>query len=146
MKSKIKPQDFYNFRLLLQEIEYKKGQYKVLDDKLKAPSASNISGMPKDIRRPNRMENLVNQKIEIAKVIDKLILKAKNEKRFLDEVAGMLLPEEKTVIQCRYFYLFDWKEINGLLHGDLEDFDVEEESKYLKRTYSIHKRALRKIQ
>lgn len=59
--------DFYGFRMLIQELVQKTSQYEVMNRKLSAPATSIISSMPKSQNQTNRLEYLLNKRMDLSK-------------------------------------------------------------------------------
>lgn len=137
--------DFYGFRMLIQELEQKTSQYEILEEKLKAPSASFISEMPKSQNHSNRLEYLINKRIELSKSIDRLKIQITNERLKLEKSMDCLSVSERTVLESRYFLLYSWAEITGIIFESFQDFK-ENYDDYLQKTRLIQTSAFKKIE
>lgn len=142
---KITRNDFYGFRMLIQELEQKTSQYNILNDKLSSPGAAFLSSMPKNQNPVNNLEYLLNKRMELGKKIDKLKVKISFEKSRLDEAMECLKVTERTVLESRYFLLYDWKEITGIIFSSFKDLKDNYED-YLQKTRLIQTRAFKKIE
>ncbi len=137
--------DFYAFRLLIQELEQKTSQYKVLQEKLKAPCASFLSGMPKNQNPANRLEYLLNKRLDLSKKIDKLKLQISHERLKLEKAMECLNVSERTVLESRYFLLYSWSEITGIIFDSFRDFK-ENFDGYVQKTRVIQSSAFKKLE
>lgn len=139
-----KRQDFYSFRMLIQELEQKNSQYEMLGQKLKAPTASVITSMPKNQNRSNRLDYFLHKRTELSKKIDGLKVRISEEKADLEAAMEDLKVTERTVLECRYFLLFSWEEITAILFEPLEDFK-EKYEEYVQKTRLIQTMAFKNI-
>lgn len=137
--------DFYAFRMLIQELEQKNSQYELLEEKIKAPSASYISGMPKSQNRNNRIEYLLNKRMELSKKIDKLKIQITEERLKLDNAMNCLNVSERTVLESRYFLLYSWNEITGVIFDSFADFKPNFDN-YVQKTRLIQTSAFKKLE
>lgn len=137
--------DFYAFRMLIQELEQKTSQYNVLQEKLKAPSASFLSGMPKNLNPTNRLEYLLNKRMDLSKKIDKLKVQISQERLKLEESMQCLNVSERTVLESRYFLLYTWSEITTIIFEAFPDIK-ENMDDYVQKTRIIQTRAFKKLE
>lgn len=137
--------DFYGFRMLIQELEQKTSQYKLLEEKIKSPSTSFISGMPKNQNFNNRLEYLLNKRMDLSKKIDKLKVQITEERAKLDNAMECLNVSERTVLESRYFLLYSWSEITGIIFESFQDFKENFDS-YVQKTRLIQTNAFKKLE
>ena len=137
--------DFYGFRMLIQELEQKTSQYEVMNRKLSAPATSIISSMPKSQNQTNRLEYLLNKRMDLSKKIDLLKVKITQERETLDKAMEILNVSERTVLESRYFLLYSWDEIAGVIFESFKDFNENYED-YLQKTRLIQTYAFKKIE
>lgn len=137
--------DFYGFRMLIQELEQKTSQYEVMNRKLSAPATSIISSMPKSQNQTNRLEYLLNKRMDLSKKIDLLKVKITQERETLDKAMEILNVSERTVLESRYFLLYSWDEIAGVIFESFKDFKENYED-YLQKTRRIQTYAFKKIE
>lgn len=137
--------DFYGFRMLIQELEQKTSQYEVMNRKLSAPATSIISSMPKSQNQTNRLEYLLNKRMDLSKKIDLLKVKITQERETLDKAMEILNVSERTVLESRYFLLYSWDEIAGVIFESFKDFKENYED-YLQKTRMIQAYAFKKIE
>ena len=143
--TQITRQDFYGFRMLIQELEQKTSQYEVMSRKLGAPASSIISSMPKGQNPSNRLEYLLNKRIELGKKIDLLKVRITHERCMLDNAMACLNVSERTVLESRYFLIYSWEEITDIIFGSFPDFK-ENREEYLQKTRVIQTSAFKKIE
>lgn len=137
--------DFYGFRMLIQELVQKTSQYEVMNRKLSAPATSIISSMPKSQNQTNRLEYLLNKRMDLSKKIDLLKVKITQERETLDKAMEILNVSERTVLESRYFLLYSWDEIAGVIFESFKDFKENYED-YLQKTRLIQTYAFKKIE
>lgn len=137
--------DFYGFRMLIQELEQKTSQYEVMNRKLSAPATSIISSMPKSQNQTNRLEYLLNKRMDLSKKIDLLKVKITQERETLDKAMEILNVSERTVLESRYFLLYSWDEIAGVIFESFKDFKENYED-YLQKTRLIQTYTFKKIE
>lgn len=137
--------DFYGFRMLIQELEQKTSQYEVMNRKLSAPATSIISSMPKSQNQTNRLEYLLNKRMDLSKKIDLLKVKITQERETLDKAMEILNVSERTVLESRYFLLYSRDEIAGVIFESFKDFKENYED-YLQKTRLIQTYAFKKIE
>lgn len=137
--------DFYKFRMLIQELEQKTTQYKILEDKIKAPATSIITAMPKNQNPANRLEYMLNKRMELSDKINTLKLRISIEKATLDKAMEPLGVSERTVLESRYFLLYSWEEIAGIIFVSYPDLKKHLD-KYVQRVRVIQTNAFKKIE
>ena len=137
--------DFYSFRMLIQELEQKISQYKMREDKIKAPCTSLISGMPKSQHHANRLEYLLNKRMELSDKITTLKLKISIEKAVLDKAMEALTVSERTVLESRYMLLYSWEEITTIIFEAFPDLKKNFDN-YIQKTRLIQTYAFKKIE
>ena len=137
--------DFYGFRMLIQELEQKTSQYEVMNRKLSAPATSIISSMPKSQNQTNRLEYLLNKRMDLSKKIDLLKVMITQERETLDKAMEILNVSERTVLESRYFLLYSRDEIAGVIFESFKDFKENYED-YLQKTRLIQTYAFKKIE
>ncbi len=137
--------DFYGFRMLIQELEQKTSQYEVMNRKLSAPATSIISSMPKSQNQTNRLEYLLNKRMDLSKKNDLLKVKITQERETLDKAMEIWNVSERTVLESRYFLLYSWDEIAGVIFESFKDFKENYED-YLQKTRLIQTYAFKKIE
>lgn len=59
----------------------------------------------------------------------------------LEPFVGQLQPMETLVINLRYMHGAEWPQINRIIYGKADDYEVEID-RYLNKTFKIHGRAL----
>lgn len=145
MANKITRNNFYGFRMLLQELEQKTQQYELLNRKLSAPASAVISALPKSKNTDNRLEYLLNKRMELSKKIDKLKIRIAQEREMLDVAMQCLNVSERTVLESRYFLLYSWTEVTEVIFSLLPDFEENQED-YLQKSRVLQTSAFKKIE
>lgn len=137
--------DFYKFRLDIQELNQKTEQYKLLEEKIKAPATSVISAMPKNQNPDNRLEYLLNQRLVLSKKIANLKIRIASRRVELDAAMHVLNVSERTVIESRYYLLYSWEEIAGIIFESYPDVKKHRD-KYVQKARIIQSSAFKKIE
>lgn len=137
--------DFYGFRMYIQELEQKLSQYQILEEKIKAPTTSVISAMPKNQNSTNRLEYMLNKRMELSQKITKLKHKIASEKSILDAAMECLNVSERTVLESRYFLLYSWEEIAAIIFEAYPDFKKHRDS-YVQKVRIIQSLAFKKME
>lgn len=137
--------DFYKFRLDIQELNQKTEQYKILEEKIKAPATSLISAMPKSQNPDNRLEYLINQRMVLAQKIANLKIRIASSRVELDAAMHVLNVSERTVLESRYYLLYSWEEIAGIIFEAYPDIKKHRD-KYIQKTRIIQSYAFKKLE
>lgn len=137
--------DFYKFRMLIQEFEQKTAQYKLLEDRLKAPSASVITAAPKNQTPVNRLEYLLSRRVDLSDSIRQLKLLITKERKELDAALQMLNICERTVLESRYYLLYSWEEIASIIFEAYPDFKSKKDD-YIQKVRRLQSIAFKKIE
>ena len=138
--------DFYKFRLLIQELEQKSEQYEKLQKKIGAPTSARISDLPKNVWYPNfRLEYMLNKRMEMSDKINTLKLRISIERATLDKAMEPLGISERTVLESRYFLLYSWEEIAGIIFAAYPDFKTKKDD-YIQKVRRIQSLAFKKIE
>ena len=138
--------DFYGFRLLIQELEQKSAQYEEIQKKIGTPASARISDIPKNCLYPNfRIEYMLNKRMELSDKINTLKLRISIEKAILDRAMECLNISERTVLESRYFLLYSWEEIAGIIFAAYPDFKKRKDE-YVQKTRIIQSSAFKKIE
>jgi len=111
--------------------------------RMKSVGAQTVSDMPKGTRTSNdRIADMLAMKEEIELEISSLVQIQKEERAAIGGILKKLKkPDERAVIQMRYFDASDWYGVVDMLFGGKEDF-LDREETYLRRTHKIHGSAL----
>lgn len=137
--------DFYKFRLDIQELNQRTEQYKILEEKIKAPATSLISAMPKSQNPDNRLEYLLNQRIVLSQKIANLKIRIASRRVELDTAMHVLNVSERTVLESRYYLLYSWEEIAGIIFESYPDVKKHRD-KYVQKARVIQTSAFKKIE
>ena len=137
--------DFYKFRLDIQELSQKTEQYKILEDKIKAPATSLISAMPRSQNPINRLEYLLNQRMVLSQKITALKIRITSRRIVLDAAMHVLNVSERTVLESRYYLLYSWEEIAGIIFEAYPDVKKHRD-KYIQKARVIQTSAFKKIE
>lgn len=137
--------DFYKFRLDIQELNQKTEQYKILEDKIKAPSTSLISAMPKSQNPDNRLEYLLNQRMVLSQKIANLKIRIASSRVELDAAMHVLNVSERTVLESRYYLLYSWEEIAKIIFASYPDVKKHLD-RYVQKVRVIQTNAFKKIE
>ena len=97
--------EFYKFRLDIQELNQKTEQYKILEEKIKAPATSLISAMPRNQNPDNRLEYLLNQRMILSQKIANLKIRIASRRVEVDAAMNVLYVSERTVVEIRDYLL-----------------------------------------
>ena len=137
--------DFYKFRLDIQELNQKTEQYKILEDKIKAPATSLISAMPKSQNPDNRLEYLINERMVLSRKIANLKIRIASKRVELDTAMHVLTVSERTVLESRYYLLYSWEEIAGIIFEAYPDIKKHRD-KYVQKSRLIQTFAFKKLE
>lgn len=138
--------DFYTFRLLIQELEQKSEQYEKIQKKISAPTSARISDLPKNVWYPNfRLEYMLNKRMELSDKIKTLKLRISIERATLDKAMEPLGVSERTVLESRYFLLYSWEEIAEIIFASYPDIKKHRD-KYVQKARIIQTSAFKKIE
>ncbi len=137
--------DFYKFRLDIQELNQKTEQYKILEEKIKAPATSLISAMPKSQNPDNRLEYLINERMVLSRKIANLKIRIASRRVELDAAMHVLNVSERTVLESRYYLLYSWEEIAGIIFEAYPDIKKHRD-KYIQKTRIIQSYAFKKLE
>lgn len=137
--------DFYKFRLDIQELNQKTEQYKILEDKIKAPTKSFISAIPRGQTLYNRFEYLFNQRMVLSQKIANLKIRIASRRVELDAAMHVLNVSERTVLESRYYLLYSWEEIAGIIFEAYPDVKKHRD-KYVQKARIIQSSAFKKIE
>lgn len=133
------------YRKLCEDIDYQMERSERLAEKLKGPSSISITGMPKNQNKNDRTGMLISKKVEIDSKILKLQKEERKERKILETEFLKLEPRQAFIMSVRYIDGFEWDEINAILFKKEKDFDIEEKTTYMNRTYRLHGEALKKL-
>lgn len=129
-------------RELLEKLATLKQELEFAEESFGSPRAIDYSGMPHGSGDgTSQTERVVLRKIALEEKV------AQKEREIADNWAALepyvesLAPAETLVINLRYYYGAEWKEINQRLYGKRKDFD-EEVDKYMDKVFKTHGRAL----
>lgn len=137
--------DFYKFRLDIQELNQKTEQYKILEEKIKAPATSLISAMPKSQNPDNSLEYLLNQRMVLSQKIANLKIRIASRRVELDAAMHVLNVSERTVLESRYYLLYSWEEIAEIIFASYPDVKKHRD-KYVQKARVIQTSAFKKIE
>lgn len=129
-------------REMLEKLATLKQELEFAEESLGSPRAIDYSGMPHgsgDGTSPT--ERVVLRKIALEEKVAQKEREIADNWLTLEPFVERLAPAETLVINLRYYYGADWKEINQRLYGKRKDFE-EEVDRYMDKVFKTHGRAL----
>lgn len=129
-------------RELLEKLATLKQELEFAEESFGSIRAIDYSGMPHgsgDGTSPT--ERVVLRKIALEEKVAQKEREIADNWLTLEPFVERLAPAETLVINLRYYYGADWKEINQRLYGKRKDFE-EEVDRYMDKVFKTHGRAL----
>lgn len=129
-------------RELLEKLATLRQELEFAEESFGSPRAIDYSGMPHgsgDGTSPT--ERVVLRKIALEEKVRQKEEEIANNWLTLEPFVEKLAPAETLVINLRYYYGADWKEINQRLYGKRKDFE-EKIDRYMDKVFKTHGRAL----
>lgn len=132
-----------DYTAMLRHIDNQIERLERLEATIGSPSTPNLSGMPSGGGDgTSKIERQVVRKLELEENIKAAIQRERAEyKELAAMVEQMKNPDERLVIEMRYFDREDWPNICEALFADKKDFE-EKVDNYRRRTYLVHGSAL----
>ena len=132
-----------SYRECEKEIEHKTELLERLQVKLEGVGAQEITDMPRSPSPPNdRISDLVAQKIEVEAMIAEDVAEFREKREYIRKLLRKLKSaDERAAIRFRYMVGMEWYDVCDAMFGAKEDY-LGKEDAYLRRTFSIHGRAL----
>ena len=139
-----------------EKLEHYKGFQRLIDNELArldtliatmgSISSPDFSGMPRGSGDgSSKEEREVLRKIELEDKIRRMTEEEAEIKEELDTLVEQLGdPDERALIEMRYFDRMNWWTISATLFGNEPDYD-DHEKRYLKRAFKIHGSALQTL-
>ena len=129
-------------REMLTKLEALKQELQFIIDTYGSPRAIDYSGMPHGSGDgTSETERVVFKKIAIEERVQKKESEITADWAELEPYVDQLAPAETLVINLRYYYGAEWREIALHLYGKRRDYDVEAD-KYMDKVFKTHGRAL----
>lgn len=129
-------------REMLTKLEALKQELQFIIDTYGSPRAIDYSGMPHGSGvGTSETEPVVFKKIAIEERVQKKESEITADWATLETYVEQLAPAETLVINLRYYYGAEWREIALHLYGKRRDYDVEAD-KYMDKVFKTHGRAL----
>ena len=101
--------------------------------------------MPKNQNPANRLEYMLNKRMELSDKINTLKLRISIERAILDKAMEPLGVSERTVLESRYFLLYSWEEIAGIIFAAYPDVKKHID-RYVQKVRVIQTSAFKKIE
>jgi len=132
-----------DYTAMLRHIDNQIERLERLEATIGSPSTPNLSGMPSGGGDgTSKIERQVVRKLELEENIKAAIQRERAEyKELAAMVEQMKNPDERLVIEMRYFDREDWPSICEALYCGQVDF-TEKLEKYTRKAYSVHGSAL----
>lgn len=89
----------------------------------------------------SQTERVVLRKIALEEKVRQKEEEIANDWEALEPFVEQLAPAETLVINLRYYYGAEWRDINQRIYGKRKDFE-EEVDKYMDKVFKTHGRAL----
>lgn len=131
------------YTAMLRDIDNQITRLERMESTMTSPKAQRLDGMPHSGSAVgDRIAELIGRKEELESSIREKIAEERQEHAILAAMVGeMKKPDERLVIQLRYFDRVSWPDTAETLFGDREDY-VEKYDAYMRRTLRIHGTAL----
>ena len=131
------------YAAMLRDIDNQIMRLEHMESTMTSPKAQRLDGMPHSgSAAGDRMAELIGRKEELEEKIREKNAEERKEHAALAAIVDqMAKPDDKLVIQLRYFDRLGWPEVAETLFGSREDFDDKYDS-YMRRTLRIHGTAL----
>lgn len=134
------------YKDLNREIDLQIERLERMEDKVKAPSAANLSGMPKSSPARDRLASDVAIIADLKAEIMELIEERDAERTALDGLISRLRnPENRLVLRLRYLDFEEWEDVIFTAYGSKPDFN-EKYDNYKQRVFRHHKQALSELE
>lgn len=132
-----------DYTAMLRDIDNQIQRLERMEATMTSPKAQRLDGMP-HCGSPigDRMAEIIGRKQELEDVIREKIAAERREHTLLAAMVDrMAKPDDRLVIQLRYFDRADWRNIAAALFGERDDYE-EKFDAYMRRTWRIHGSAL----
>lgn len=141
MKTRLK-----EYKSLNRDIDNNIERLERIESKMYSAASPNLSGMPKaQVSSTDRFANLIARKDELKSEIEGLMVERDKEKKDIEIIVKALKnPDERAVINMRYFDSATWGEITEMLFGVMPDFE-ENIDNYKQRVFRLHSSAILKM-
>lgn len=132
------------YKVLRKEIEMEQDRFLAISEKTLGLSRGIRDGMP---RGNTKDKDVLGLNVGIKDEIEKKLRAALKQERCMRECIEVGLryklddAQQRNVIRLRYIDCLEWSEVRYLMFGNKRDF-YEEEEKYSRRMFRIHKKAL----
>lgn len=129
-------------REMLEKLDALRLELEAAVDAFGDPGAIDYSGMPHGSGDgTSKTERVVLRKIAIEEKVAQKEQEIADDWAELEPYVERLAPAETLVINLRYYYGAEWREIALRLYGKRKDYDDEAE-KYMDKVFKTHGRAL----
>lgn len=132
-----------DYTAMLRDIDNQIQRLERMEATMTSPKAQRLDGMP-HCGSPigDRMAEIIGRKQELEDTIREKIEAERHEHALLAAMVDqMAKPDDRLVIQLRYFDRVNWQGVAEALFGEMEDF-TEKYDAYMRRTLRIHGSAL----
>lgn len=135
------------YKALRKEIEMEQDRFLAISEKTLGLSRGIGDGMP---RGNTKDKDALGLNVGIKDEIEKKLKAALKNERGMRECIEVGIQcklddaQQRQVVRLRYIDCLEWSEVRYLMFGKKRDF-YDEEEKYSRRTFRIHKKALEKL-
>ena len=127
---------------MLEKLDALKLELQHAEEQYGSCGSSNYSGVPGGGHRElTQTEAIVHRKIELEKKVAKKQAEIDRDWAELEPLIEQLKPIETLVLNLRYFYGSDWKDVCKSVYGRRKDY-AQEFDRYMHNVFLIHGKAL----
>lgn len=132
-----------NHREMLEKLKALQTELEFAEKQFGAPRSTNLTGMPgaKGYNGMSETEAVVIRKIELETKVKRQQEKIDEDWAELEPLIEQLKPVETLVMNLRYRYGGEWKDICATIYGRRKDYDLEFD-RYMHNVFLIHGKAL----
>ena len=129
-------------RELLEKLAALKQELEFAAEAYGSPRALDYSGMPRGSGDgTSQTERVVLRKMALEERVRQKEAEVADDWAELEPFVEQLAPAETLVLNLRYFYGAEWRDICQQIYGKRKDFDLEAD-KYMDKIFKTHGRAL----
>ena len=146
MNRKIDKKRLYRYRELKCEIVDEIERLNLKKEEMSKIPSPKISDMPRSQRKFDKLSLVIDEKNQIEKHLETLAVKEQKERKIITaKLSELTDAQHKRIIRLYFFDLYEWPEVNKIMFGHEADFSIQENTKYIHKTYKICAAAIRNL-